>query len=84
MSGETLLCWHAVRAGPQVLAGALDALADRGHPIARVLLLTQAGRELPVDLPKGRGSRPSTCPFPIRPSMPRSMKCCAQISCRVS
>lgn len=52
MSCETLLCWESVNHGTQVLTGALEALAERGHPIERVLLLVQEGREPPEDLPQ--------------------------------
>ncbi|WP_171230696.1 sigma 54-interacting transcriptional regulator [Ruegeria sp. HKCCA4008] len=52
MSSETLLCWASVNHGPQVLSGALEALAGHGHSIERVLLLVQEGREVPEDLPQ--------------------------------
>jgi MoxR-like ATPase len=52
MSAETLLCWASVNHGTSVLTGALEALAERGHSIERVLLLVQEGREAPEDLPQ--------------------------------
>tara|TARA_R110002073_G_scaffold164437_1_gene320700 strand:- start:977 stop:2398 length:1422 start_codon:yes stop_codon:yes gene_type:complete len=52
MSGETLLCWASVNHGTSVLTGALEALAERGHSIERVLLLVQEEREAPEDLPQ--------------------------------
>ncbi|MCV4263501.1 sigma-54-dependent transcriptional regulator [Pseudomonas capsici] len=39
---DTLLCWHAERAGLDVLEGALGKLAERGIQISRVMYLIQA------------------------------------------
>ena len=52
MSGETLICWASVNHGTQVLTGAVEALAERGHRIEQVLLLVQEGREAIEDLPQ--------------------------------
>ncbi len=41
----TLLCWHAERAGLEVLQQAIRALRNRRIQIERVLYLVQAGRE---------------------------------------
>lgn len=41
----TLLCWHAERAGLEVLEHAIRALRNRRIGIERVLYLVQAGRE---------------------------------------
>lgn len=46
--GATLLCWHAERAGTQVLENAIKALRNRRILIDRVLYLVQAkGKERP-------------------------------------
>ncbi|MCA9560233.1 MAG: sigma-54-dependent Fis family transcriptional regulator [Myxococcales bacterium] len=44
----TLLCWHAERAGLEVLEHAIRALRNRRIGIERVLYLVQAGRERAV------------------------------------
>lgn len=42
---QTLLCWHAERAGLEVLRRAINALLDRRIRIDRVIYLVQGGRE---------------------------------------
>lgn len=61
----TLLCWHAERAGLEVLERALQGLADRDICITHVLYLVQAGREhaLPT---KTRGVPMEVLPLPVR------------------
>lgn len=44
----TLLCWHAERAGLEVLEHAIRALSNRRIDIDRVFYLVQAGREMAV------------------------------------
>ena len=68
MSGETLLCWASVNHGTSVLTGALEALAERGHSIERVLLLVQEEREAPEDLPAPADrDHGAPCRRPYRP-----------------
>jgi transcriptional regulator with AAA-type ATPase domain len=51
MSGAgTLLCWHAERAGIELLEQAIRALGNRRIGIGRVLYLVQAGRERMIPL----------------------------------
>jgi transcriptional regulator with AAA-type ATPase domain len=64
MNCETLLCWESVNHGTQILTGTLAALAERGHPIERVLLLVQEGREPPEGLPQGLLIEPLALPVP--------------------
>lgn len=47
--GETLLCWHAERAGLDVLVQAIRALRNRRIDISHVLYLVQAGRKQPIE-----------------------------------
>ncbi|MCE8468809.1 hypothetical protein LZ189_07065, partial [Rhodovulum sulfidophilum] len=65
MSCETLLCWESVNHGTLVLTGALEALAERGHRIGRVLLLVQEGRGAPPEgLLQGLRIEPVALPVP--------------------
>ena len=64
MSFETLLCWESVNHGTLVLTGALEALAERGHRIGRVLLLVQEGFAPPEGLPQGLRIEPVALPVP--------------------
>lgn len=52
----TLLCWHAERAGLDVVEHAIRALRNRRIGIERVLYLVQAGRErgLPANVERAR------------------------------
>lgn len=52
----TLLCWHAERAGLDVLENAIKALRNRRIDIDRVLYLVQAGRERTVPEKIGRAA----------------------------
>ena len=60
----TLLCWHAERAGLEVLERALHGLADRGIGITNVLYLVQTGRA-PAVPAKTRGATIEVLALPV-------------------
>ena len=74
---DTLLCWHAERAGLEVLEGALGKLTELGVQVSRVIYLVQA--QSAADIPPSIGAAHIepiriSLPDPLvtRPSMTRS------------
>lgn len=61
----TLLCWHAERAGLEVLERALHGLAERGIGITNVLYLVQDGRARALPA-KTRGAATEVLTLPVR------------------
>lgn len=61
---HTLLCWHAERAGLEVLQRAITALRNRRVGIGRVIYLVQEGREPDVpETVKGAAVEPVALPL---------------------